>query len=536
MDKRPNIILITMDQLRYDYIGAYQKDKFVKTPNLDKLAEEGCVYENAYSPNPVCIPARHNIITGLTAKYHGFDDNYFGKDAKSCPWSLPTFATLLSDAGYRTIAIGKIHFQPERRSTGFDYFLNADEVVYDVNDDDYARELSENGYEYIGSYHGVRNALYMQPQESLLPKEWHGSYWTSSKCIEYINRSKNENRPFMMWCGFKDPHPPFDLPSEWSHVNDGNIPQHFSSITPLSKLAEENKCIADLPNEESINRMREQYANAISFVDYNIGRIVDALKENQLYENTVLFITSDHGEMLGDLDTYQKFLPYDASCRIPFIVHYPNVVKPERKQEFVDLNDLYPTFLDLANATYTGIYKLPGESLFTKTKEKDRTVQYVEHQRNNKRWCMLRNKEYKYVHYYGDNDELYDMIHDPEEKVNLLYEHQDEYKEIVQELKEKLISYEKEWGLEGYIINDTFKEFPPYEIKHYRETCFPYFAHRISNETVMPLEQEILEAIKNEPVVKLSKLHIKELLINEGKMTEEAWNRLVEEAKRIDRW
>ena len=124
-DTRPNILLITCDQLRSDFVGAYGAD-FMRTPNIDRLAEEGCLYENAYSPNPVCIPARHNMLTGLTAKHHGYDDNYFDAVAKPCPWQLPTFPQILSDGGYETIAVGKIHFQPERRHTGFDFFYNMD--------------------------------------------------------------------------------------------------------------------------------------------------------------------------------------------------------------------------------------------------------------------------------------------------------------------------------------------------------------------------------------------------------------------------
>ena len=106
--KKPNILLITTDQQRYDTIAAMGYD-FMVTPNLDRLAAEGCCYPNAYSNNPVCMAARHNIITGLTARHHGFDDNYFEENPKVIPYNLPTFPQLLSDAGYDTIAVGKMH-------------------------------------------------------------------------------------------------------------------------------------------------------------------------------------------------------------------------------------------------------------------------------------------------------------------------------------------------------------------------------------------------------------------------------------------
>lgn len=159
-DTRPNILLITCDQLRYDYVGAYGCD-FIETPNIDRLAGEGCLFVNAYSPNPVCIPARHNLLTGLTARHHGFDDNYFGESAKAAPYYLPTFPQILSDSGYETVAIGKMHFQPERRMNGFDYFYNMNELPPTREADDYAMFLKEKGYGHLSSPHGVRTCLYM---------------------------------------------------------------------------------------------------------------------------------------------------------------------------------------------------------------------------------------------------------------------------------------------------------------------------------------------------------------------------------------
>ena len=170
---RPNILLITTDQQRYDTIHAAGFDYMI-TPNLDRLAAEGCIYTNAYSPNPVCLPARHNLITGLSARYHSFDDNYFD-DSHQIPYHLPTFAQMLSDNGYDTIAIGKMHFQPYRRHNGFNRLLLMDEIPRFREDDDYAIYLKNNGYDYLQSLHGVRHMLYMQPQQSLVAEKDHGS-------------------------------------------------------------------------------------------------------------------------------------------------------------------------------------------------------------------------------------------------------------------------------------------------------------------------------------------------------------------------
>lgn len=530
-DDAPNILLITADQLRWDYVGAY--GSFVRTPNLDRLAAEGCVFDRAYSPNPVCIPARHNLITGLPARYHGFDDNYFGAEAKACPWYLPTFAQILSDCGYDTAAIGKMHFQPERRATGFDRFENCDEVVYDIAQDEYAQTLAQQGYETVGSLHGVRNALYMQPQQSLLPERLHSSAWVADRSIAYLKSRQTRNKPFLLWSGFIHPHPPLDVPERWAHLYDGKVPKHTSTVTPLCKLAEENKCIADLPDEESINRMRELYACAISFMDAQVGRILNTLDELGLRNNTLVVFTSDHGEMLGDLDTYQKFLPYEASCHVPLLLRWPErIAAGSHRADFADLNDLLPTFLDAAGADYPGENALPGESLLLKAPKKDRTVQYVEHQRGRKRWCCLMNHRYKLVHHYGDDEQLFDLELDPQERVNLLYASPaGEQLAAASRLRGKLLQYEARWGLDGCVRDGAFVTCKPYEIKTYRESCFPSAMVREPGMTPLtPLSDEILAAIRHEPTVQLKKLHIHKLLTENGGFTEEEFTSLLERA------
>ncbi len=531
--KRPNILLITCDQLRYDFLSAYGCD-FVKTPNIDRLAAEGCVYEHAYSPNPVCIPARHNLITGLPARYHGFDDNYFGASAKPCPYYLPTFAQILNDSGYDTIAIGKMHFQPERRATGFNYFYNMDELPAVREEDDYAMYLKKEGYGQLQSVHGVRTCLYMQPQRSLVPEKHHGSVWAADRTIEYLDSTRGR-QPYDIWTGYLHPHPPRDLPEAWADLYRGKIPEPVKSVTPLSTLAVENQQLACVYNDEVRNRIRELYAAAISHVDQQIGRILDKLEELNLIDDTLILFVSDHGEMLGDLDTYQKFLPYDPSARIPFIIRYPKAYQAgERRPEFVDLNDVLPTFVDAAGLTYPADYELPGESLLKQDGKKDRRYQYIEHQRDNKRWCCIRDQRYKYVYYYGDREQMFDMVEDPKETVNLLWNTEDEeILKIRDELKRVLLSYESRWGLCGYVDENGFREMEPYEGIHYYEAnypIFPRFAMEEEKAQFDDYEDEILAAIKKEPVVKLSQNHTREILLECG-YSEERIERLLERAR-----
>ena len=515
----PNIVLISADQLRSDFVGCYGNN-WINTPNIDSIASEGCLFRNAFSPNPVCIPARHNLLTGLPARFHGFDDNYFGAEARPCPYYLPVFPQILSDCGYATAAIGKMHFQPERRSTGFDVFLNSDEVVYDISEDDYAKDLVKEGFGNVGSIHGVRNILYMQPQRSLLPEKLHGSMWVGDKSVEYIrSRTTRKDRPFLLWAGFIHPHPPFDIPDGWAHLYDGKVPKPTKPLTPLCQIAEENKRIAFLPDDETVNRMRELYACAVSLVDYNVGRILKALDENGFRENTLVVFLSDHGEMLGDLGTYQKFLPYDASMKIPMVIRWPERIAPGTVfEDFCDLNDVLPTFLDAAGADYPADYRLPGASLLTENTAKDRSYQYGEFQHGNKRWCCIRTHRYLLVHHYGGPEELYNLKSDPEQRRNLLYGATNaKTMNIRDSLAAVLAEHESVWGLEGYVKDGSFVDFPEYSAQPFREGCFPMDMKR--NPSDPPLDNlldEALKAIEKEPLVKVSNLEVDSILLPNG--------------------
>ena len=502
MSKKTNILLITTDQQRFDTINASGYPHMI-TPHLDRLVHEGCNCINAYSPNPVCLPARHNILTGLSARWHTFDDNYFD-DSHQIPYDLPTFAQVLSDQGYDTIAIGKMHFQPYRRHNGFHRLLLMDEIPRFREDDDYALYLKENGYDYLQSLHGVRHLLYMQPQQSLVEEKDHGSSWVANETIRYLD-TKSKNKPFMIWAGFIAPHPPFDVPSFYADLyKEKEIPSPYVSQTPISTLAEENKNIADYPNTKTLMRARELYYSAISFVDTNVGRILAKLEEIDELDNTFVVFTSDHGEMLGDMGTYQKFLPYDTSSKIPMIIRYPKRIKAGSiLDSFVDLNDLFPTFLDVANIPYSGKIELLGSSIFNS--KKDRTYQYIEHQRHARRWISLRNKQYKYNYYYGGGkEELFDMIDDPHETINLLYNQKEEFDSIRCELRQKLIEYEQKCGLEGCIQNNDFVVYPDFEITFYRETNPPFFPANLAKEKeyqkLWSLEKELELAISNESI------------------------------------
>lgn len=521
MPQKPNILLITTDQQRYDTIGAAGYD-FIKTPNLDALAKEGCIFDNAYSPNPVCIPARHNILTGLPARYHGFDDNYF-VNPPAIPYGLPTFAQIITDSGeYDAIGIGKMHFVPARRHNGFTRLQLMEEIPLWREDDEYAQYLWKNGYGNLRSMHGVRHLLYMQPQRSLVPEERHGSAWVADKTIEYIKKTAGK-RPFLTWASFIEPHPPFDVPERFAEMYRGaKLPTPTTSETSLSALARENINVADYPGPDYLTRIRELYFGAISFVDEQIGRILQALDDSGQRDNTLVIFTSDHGEMLGDLGTFQKFLPYDSAAKIPMIIRYPDRIESGgRRKDFVDLNDLLPTMLEAAGCKYPGDIELPGESLLTNQNTKDRTHQYLEYCRGNRRWISLRNARYKYNYYFGGGyQELFDMEEDPAETVNLLLKESDTAVLAARDnLRGRLISYEGKYGLPDMVIRGDLAVLEDYQPVFYRENNYPKHFGSLSSkehEELLPIEEEIRLAIQKEPTVRLRDLDIETFIKYSG--------------------
>jgi len=373
----------------------------------------------------------------------------------------------------------------------------------------------------------------MMPQTSMVEIEHHGSTWVADRCIETIKRIGG-NRPFMMWSGFIHPHPPLDIPKEYKDLyKDAPIKECIPAIDPLSWLAIENKNIVNYPDPSYLKRFKELYYSAITYVDSQIGRIIEALKETGQLDNTLILFCSDHGEMLGDLDTYQKFLPHDSSARVPMILRYPSKIKAGlTSNSFVSLNDILPTILDLAEITYPGKHELLGKSLFDL---EDRDSCILEHGRGDRRWLSIITKEYKYTYYYGGpRQELIDRIKDPGEQINLL-DHSDVSSEnIAAELKLKLMAWEKQHGLIDHIENGTFKLYPTPQIQPFMGTGPIIFPNQITDQAekskIASLADQIIESVKNEAVIDLSKIDFS-YMIQTNQLSLEEVSRIIDADK-----
>lgn len=519
--EKPNILLLFTDQQRFDTIAAATGNTDLKTPNLDRLVKEGCLYNNAYTPNPVCIPARHYLLTSLPANKH----KYYENNSHNLNPHFTTLPQILRDNGYDTRAIGKMHFVPTRNHNGFNKMELMEELPKSRDMDEYATYLKENGYGHIHNIHGVRNLLYMIPQQSLIPEEHHGTTWVADRSIKYL-KEYNSAQPFFLWSSWIAPHPPFDVPDTFADLyKDVDLPQAYESETslplPLNVTSSAINC--DIPagkEKEYKKRVRELYHAAIAHVDKNIGRILDTLEEKGILDETIIIFTSDHGEMLGDHGAWQKMLPYDSSAKIPFIIRYPEKFKPGSTDErFVDLTDIMPTLMDIAGIKYNGKHELMGASILGD--DKDRTCQYVEYGKFWRRWCSLRNKKYKFNYYYNSGfEQLFDMENDPAESVNLLETRKDapEVQSAYKELRDKLHEKETMYGPEMHTWEDAWEQEKGFIIQESQQKPYPkncQYQKFLNAEAKKPLtekthrlQEEVIEAAKNEELVKLSELDL----------------------------
>lgn len=479
-DKQPNILILFTDQQRFDTIAAAGYSH-MKTPNLDRLIREGCLFTNAYSPNPVCVPARHSLITGQVCSAHGFFSNA-GK--AMIDDGLPTLPGMLAENDYFTAAVGKMHFRPFRNHNGFMEMHLMEEIPRHRGDDAYATYLAEQGYEDVRAIHGVRPLIYHEPQRAVMPEEHHGEAWVAKRAIEVLDRE--QDRPFFMMCGFIKPHPPFNIPDDWLHLYDGvDLPAAIPGPREEPYFTAESDWFGDNDTEEEKRAIRAAYYTSISFVDHQIGKILDYLEKRGILDDTVIIFTADHGEMLQDHGLYQKSTPFESAAHIPFIVRAPEHVKPGSTDgRFVDLLDILPTVLDVTGIDFyekecRKRYTLPGDSIFKQESDhRDRAYQVVQNGAPPQGWMMIRDARYKYIWFGGGGFErLYDLQEDPQELRNLVGT-PDLPETDFNRLKQKLIEWVRVWGPAESLDGDGLLAAPHNPPKHARGMGkFPLWAN-----------------------------------------------------------
>lgn len=419
MDKKPNVLIIFTDQQRYDTLKAAGYDHMI-TPNLDKLASEGCLYTCGHTHNPVCMPARHDLLTGLTGKYHGYFSNAGKKPIAD--YGLPTLPRIFQEKGYRTASIGKMHFHPARAHHGYGEMYTMEEIPTHRADDDYALFLEKEGLREVQNLHGVRPLGYHAAQKAQTDLAHYETTWLENTTKTWLE--ENGEAPFLLFLSYIKPHPPWNIPEEYANCyKDVEFPPVVPRSRHYPNNNEDNPWYGDGDSDTLLRKNREAYYTACTMVDESIGKVLAHLDSMGKTDETLIIFTSDHGEMMGDKGYYSKNLPYESSIRVPMIVRYPEKVKPgTQKDDFVDLLDVLPTCLDVCGLDYPeNAPKLYGSSLLDQETTKNREVLFASNGfLKPDRWVMARSRQYKYVYNYNQGyQEFYDLTADPGEITNL---------------------------------------------------------------------------------------------------------------------
>ena len=389
--QRPNLLFLIADQHRGDFIGC-AGHPFAQTPSLDRLASQGVRFERAYTSWPICVPARMSIITGRYPHSHGA----YGDQAVLLQ---PTIADQLKALGYQTAAIGKMHFLDTDQHHGFDYRIEHEDFDKAIGESRRSHKVSSRD----GKAFGVAK----------WPEEQTYEHFIADKAIAWLE--KNGARPFVLWCSFSAPHPPYLAPEKLFNLYAGKVtlPPQTAVPNPLLKTDEHlGKLTA-----ADVKTILACYLANITLTDLNLGRVLAALDRLGLGTNTVVCYTADHGDMQWQFQRFGKGVMFDGATRIPLILRAPTRVPVGViRCEVVEHVDLYPTFCELLGVpvppTVQGRSLLP---LLAGTTTNWPNTAFIEQNRQ----VTIVHDRYKCSFAQDQPRVLYDLQTDPQEWTNL---------------------------------------------------------------------------------------------------------------------
>jgi choline-sulfatase len=426
--ERQNILVVMADQLTALALGCYG-NSVVKSPNIDQLAEQGVIFDSAYSSSPLCTPARYAFMTGQNISQCGGYDN-----AAYMPATMPTFAHYLRLMGYRTCLSGKMHFVGPDQLHGFE-----DRVTTDVYPADFGWVPDwTNPDERIDLwYHNMSSVKQAGVAAITNQLAYDDEVGTQAMRAIYDHARGEDERPLCLVTSFIHPHDPYATRQRyWDLYEDVDIPLPRVGRPPAAQQDAHSKRLeqvialdaVSISDAEIVNARRAYYAN-VSYIDEWLGRLQATLEECDMAQNTTIIFTSDHGDMLGEFGLWYKMSFREWSCRIPMIVHNPGRFEARRVPQPVAQVDVLPTLVDIAHEA-TGISKpseidpLNGRSLLPlcdgdSSHDPDCCVSEYLAEGTGAPMLMIRRGNYKFISCLTDPDQLFDLQADPDECDNL---------------------------------------------------------------------------------------------------------------------
>ena len=364
MNQRPNILMIMADQLPAACLGTYGHP-LVKSPYIDALAARGVVFEQAYCNSPICAPSRASMCTGRYVSEIGAYDN--GTDFLS---SVPTFMHHLRRAGYEVLLSGKMHFLGPDQMHGFQRRLTP--------------EIYPSGFQWTpdwtrGAYHNPGTAIDQLHDAGLCKWNLQLDYddevhFRALEALRELARRTDSQQPFFLCASYTHPHDPFITTQRWWDLyNHDDIELPTVPAVPIDQMHPYNQWLQIHhmvdeypPAAEHIRNARHAFYGMVSYFDSRVGQLVQELERLDMADNTVILVTADHGEMLGEHGMWFKRTFYDYSVRVPLVVTGSEwVARGQRRNETVSLVDLLPTFNELVDLKDRRDIAdaLPGDSL-----------------------------------------------------------------------------------------------------------------------------------------------------------------------------
>lgn len=438
-NKRPNVVVIIFDQLRYD-VFSHRNHEILKTPNIDKLAAAGVVFNQATCSSPVCGPSRASMLSGCYA-YDGkfITRNRELEDESPFVFPIKTIDELLDEDGYLVEYRGKWHCGNKHLDC-----YQTKEHIFGHKLGSYTQHLEEEGYEKKPVGNGYLLDTYTQwtyrawdidymigkgprdPEFNIGHSRQAGvigvkdedtlTAWTAQKTIDLLDSKPKE--PFSVTCSILQPHGPLIANEKYAHLfkpEDMPLPKnmHSSRVPRDGKKAP----IPDKISHEGVQQFTALYYGLVQECDDAVGDILAALKRNSLEENTLVILTADHGEFLGSHNNFGKGEFYEESFRVPLVMRYPGKIKPGTVSDSVATGaDIGPTILDYCNVAKPEW--MHGRSLRKVINGADDPVEYAYGQIRNEQ--CLRSTEWKLVTNKSKPVMFFDLADDPLEMKNLL--------------------------------------------------------------------------------------------------------------------
>jgi len=416
----PNILLIMADQLAPQFLPCYGHP-LVQAPSLQRLAEEGVVFDAAYTNSPLCAPARFVMMSGRLPSKIGAWDN-----AAEFPAEIPTFAHYLEHLGYRTCLSGKMHFVGPDQLHGFGERLTTDVYPADFT----WHPVWDHPEKRLDWFHNMEVVTQAGPCVRSMYLDYDDEAVFKARRYLFERARENTGEPFMLTVSLIQPHDPYLCRQrEWDLYADKEIDlprlSPADACDPHSKRLRHGYGASDIDlDDDTIRNARRAYYGAISDIDNKVAGLLQTLKESGFEDNTIVIFTSDHGDMLGERGMWFKMSFLEHSARVPLIVHAPSRFTPRRVGAAVSLADIMPTLVDMATdgAGMDYVTPIEGRSLahhLAGEAGHDEAIGEYFAEGTDTPIFMLRRGTIKTI--YSDKDplQLFDLANDPDETKNL---------------------------------------------------------------------------------------------------------------------